>query len=256
MIAAMLGRYLLAALAVVLYLPAAAGAEQASAERGYFLHFYTGLGLTEDSDLRIRRPGDDVDLVFRRVSWEDYSLSSPSIPYIGVRAGRYLRHRPWLGVAIDVFHFKVFAETDRVVQASGAFGPLRIAGGVRMDQIVQNYDVANGVNMYLLTALARLRRGLSERHPDGRWRPYAGLGLGPTVLYTHSTVLGERRSGYELGRLGAQLLAGVELQVGRRWDLFAEVKRSWTEANGSIRDGDSETTLESNHLVLGAGRRF
>ena len=166
------------------------------------MQLYTGLGLTEDSDLRVRVPGEGFDLTFSRVCWEDYSLSRPSIPYIGFRAGRFLERRPWLGLAIDVIHYKVFARTDRLVDVTGTFDGSPVAGAAPLGQFVQRYNVGNGVNMYLLTALARLRRGRSDEFPDGRWRPYAGLGVGPTLPYTHSTVLGNSRKGYEAGKAG------------------------------------------------------
>ena len=173
---------------------------------GYFVQFYSGLGLTEDSDLRIRVPAEGFDLTFSRVSWEDYSLSQPSIPYIGVRVGRFFERRPWLGLAVDVIHYKVFARIEHQVDVSGTFQGSQISGTAPLGQFVQRYNVGNGVNMYLLTALARQRRGRSEEFPDGRWRPYVGLGLGAAVLYTHSTIFDESREGYEAGKPAIQLL--------------------------------------------------
>lgn len=223
---------------------------------GWFIQLYTGLGLTEDSALRVRVPGEGLDLTFSQVSWEDYSLSRPSIPYIGVRAGRYSERRPWLGLAVDVIHYKVFARTARQVEVAGKLNGFTVRGVGPLGQFVQRYNIGNGVNMYLLTGLVRLRRGRSDEFPQGRWRPYAGLGLGATLLYTHSTVLGESREGYEAGKLGAQLLAGVEIQVNRRFSIFAEAKRTRTDANGSVVGGASATRLDSNHFVAGAGYRF
>ncbi len=223
---------------------------------GYFVQLYTGLGLSEDSDLRVRVPGEGFDLTFSKVSWEDYSLSSPSIPYIGVRVGRFFERRPWLGLAVDIIHYKVFARTDRLVEVRGTIDGSQVTGVAPLGLFVERYNVANGVNMYLLTALARLRRGRTADLPDGRWRPYAGLGLGATVLYTHSTVLGESRKGYEVGKLGVEILAGVELQLSRRLAVFGEYKRTRTDANGSVMGGDSETRLDSDHLVLGGSYRF
>ncbi len=223
---------------------------------GWFVQLYTGLGLTEDSELRVRVPGERFDLTFRQVSWEDYSLSQPSIPYIGVRIGRFFERRPWLGLAVDIIHYKVFARTDRLVEVSGTLDGDQVAGTAPLGQFVQRYNVGNGVNMYLLTGLARLRRGRSDEFPDGRWRPYAGLGVGATVLYTHSTVLDESRQGYEAGKLATELLAGMELQLSRRFAVFGEYKRTRTDANGSVVGGDSATRLDSDHFVVGGGYRF
>ena len=238
--------------ALLLSGPAAA----AAAGGGWFVQLYTGLGLTEDSDLRVSVPGEGLDLTFSRVSWEDYSLSRPSIPYIGVRAGRWLDRRPWLGLAVDVVHYKVFARAERPVEMRGSFDGTAIAGTAPLARFVQRYNVGNGVNLYLLTALARQRRGVSEERPEGRWRPYAGFGVGGTVLYTHSTVLGDSREGYQGGKLAAQLLAGVELEINRRFYAFGEYKRTRTDADGSVVGGDSETRLDSDHFVVGGGYRF
>ncbi len=232
--------------------PAVAGA----ALDGYFVQLYTGLGLTADSDLRVRVPGEGFDLTFSRVSWEDYSLSRPSIPYIGVRVGRWFERRPWLGLAVDVVHYKVFARTERRVDLRGTLDGQPVAGSARLGEFVRRYNVGNGVNMYLLDVLVRARRGRSEAYPDGRWRPYAGLGLGATVLYTHSTVLGASRQGYEAGKIGAELVAGIELQLAPRFAVFGEVKRTRTDANGSVVGGDSETRLDSEHFVVGGSYSF
>ncbi len=237
--------------AALLAAPAAGGVTD-----GLFVHAYTGVGVTEPSDLRISVPAQGFDVVFEQVDWEDHSLSRPSIPYIGVRVGKWLSRRPWLGVAADVVHYKVFAETARLVRVRGTLGGGTIAGTVPLGQLVRQYDVANGVNLWLGELLVRKRMGRDAGQPDGRWWPYAGVGAGPAVLYTHSQVLGENRKGYELGRLAVELLAGVELRLGSRWRLIVEAKRTRTTANGSVAGGDSRTTLDSDHLVVGGGFRF
>ena len=72
---------------------------------------------------------------------------------IGVRGGFYLERRPWLGVALDVFHYKVFAETDRTVRVEGNLGSMPFDGLLPMDTLVQQYDVANGINMFLVNVM-------------------------------------------------------------------------------------------------------
>lgn len=238
--------------------PAAAYAKGTAEQRcgDRHLKLYSGVALTENSDLEIRRPAGLLDVTIRDVTWEDYSLSAPSAPYIGVRAGCFSARRPWLGVALDFIHFKVFAETHRTVRIDGIVGGAPLDQRVTMNQIVQRYDVGNGVNMLLVSGVARARLRRDGDFPEGRLRPYAGLGAGPSILYTQSTVSGEERGGYELGRLGAQAALGIEYRISRRWDTFAEYKRTYTRANGSIAGGDSETTLETDHFVVGVGWRF
>ena len=225
--------------------------------RDTYLKLYTGVGVSADSDLRIRQPSLGNDLVFHDVSWDDKSLSRPSAPYTGIRFGTFSRRNPWLGLAVDLFHFKIFAETERTVTLRGRLGGRPIEGRLPMDAIVQRFEVANGVNMVLFNALGRLRLQRSPRFPHGRVQPYAGLGAGPTVLYTVSRINDTgRKAGYELGKLGLQTFAGLQYLVSPRFDIFLEAKLTYTEANGSIPSGTSETEVRTNHLAFGGGFHF
>ena len=78
---------------------------------------------------------------------------------------------------------------------------------------------------------------------------------GPQTLSVEHPV-GSRSGPYEFGNLGFQAIGGVQLHVSRRWDVFAEYKRTYTEANGSIEGGSSRTELHSNHFTLGGGAHF
>ena len=240
----------------LLVAPATAVADDDSKRGEMYIKVYSGLGLSDDSDLWIRQPTLGTDLMFSSVGWEDHSLSNPSIPYIGVRFGYYLRSRPWLGFAVDTLHFKIFAEVDDAVRVTGQHLGVPIDTVQPMNAIVQQYNVANGINMFPLSVLGRLRLKPTERHSEGRVQPYAGVGAGPTLLYTQSRIDGQDRSGYEVGKLGVQVIAGVQLYVSRGVDLFGEYKFTYTEANGSVRDGSSLTDVKSNHFVVGAGFHF
>ena len=231
-------------------------------ERGeWFLKLATGLGLSRDSDLDIRQtdPGGNTNLTFFDVSWEDNSLRGPSARYTTVRLGHFLKDKPWLGIAVEFMHFKVFAEVERPLRVQGTNQGTPIPSGTvqPMSVIVERYIIGNGVNFIPVSFLARKRVKRSDEFPHGRLQPYAGFGLGPTLLYTQSTVNGKRRSGpYELGNLGIQALGGLQFHVSRSWDLFAEYKYSFTQANGSVDDGSSRTDLHTNHFTAGAGVHF
>ena len=219
-----------------------------------YLKLSTGLGLTHDSDLDLSRSSEGTDLTFEDVSWEDHSLEGPSARYMAVRFGYFFARRPWLGLAVDFLHYKVFAETERTLRVHGTNEGVPIDAVQPMEEIASRYDVSNGVNLLPVSAIARRRLKRDERHPDGRLQPYAGLGLGPTWLYTKSTVNGDGRTGpYEFGQICFQAIGGVQFHVGPRWDVFFEYKRTYTEADGSIEDGSSETELHSDHYTLGGG---
>ena len=238
----------------------AAAAPKAKKGRGdLFFKVATGLGLTEDSDLGIRQsdPGGNTNLTFSDVSWEDNSLSGPSARYTTVRVGYFLADKPWMGVTVEFMHYKVFAEVERSVRVTGINEGVPIDAVQPMSAIVERYVVGNGVNFLTASFLARKRLKRSEKFPHGCVQPYVGVGAGPTLLYTQSTVNGKYRSGpYEFGGIGLAALGGVQLQVSRRWDLFAEYKRTYTQANGSIDDGSSRTDLFTDHFTVGVGVHF
>ena len=113
-----------AALGVAGIAPARAGEDPGSRSRGeLYLKVSSGVGLSRDSDLRIRQ-GTDTRLTFSDVSWEDNSLSGPSARYVSVRLGYFLRSKPWLGVAGEFLHFKIFAEVGH-----GPHGSVATSGG-------------------------------------------------------------------------------------------------------------------------------
>jgi len=220
------------------------------------LNLYTGVALTADSSLEIDKPDEGTHVTLSEVVWEDYSLTRPSAPYAGARLSCFLRRKPWLGINLDFFHFKVFAETERMVHASGTVRGVPIDQEVTMNQIVERYQVGNGVNMLLLGVVGRQRLKRSDEFPQGRVLPYFGGGVGPAILYTQSTVTGQSRGGYELGRWAGQIQAGVAIRLNRRWDAFAEYKYTYTRANGSVLNGESLARLDTNHFVVGAGFHF
>jgi hypothetical protein len=221
-----------------------------------FLKLSTGVGLTADSDLEVRQSGG-TDLTFDDVEWEDHSLSGPSARYLDVRFGHFFKSKPWLGLALDFLHYKVFAEVGRSVRVHGTNAGTPIDGVGTMSSIVGYYAVANGVNLLPVSVIARWRLDPDEHRPHGRWQPYVGGGVGPTLLYTQSTVNGQTRNGsYELGRPALQAIGGVQLQLGRHWDVFTELKLTYTEVNGSIAGGSSRAELWSRHLTAGAGFHF
>ena len=213
---------------------------------------FTGVGLTEDSDLEIREPGRGTSLVFRDASFDDKSLELVSAPYLGWRLTRISERRPRIALALEVLHFKIFTETDRMVDIEGTFRGFPVDGPVAMDAFVQQYDVANGVNLVMLDVILR-RPGLA----GGRAELYAGLGAGPTIPYTKATVGGSGGDGhYELSELGGQLLAGALWQLSPRWDLFAELKLTRTTVDGTFDGGESEVDLTTRHATAGLGYRF
>ena len=132
-------------------------AVRAAGDTGVYLKVYSGVGITDDSDLRIRQADIGNDYVLSEVSWDDNSLNGPSAPYLGVRLGYFLKRTPWLGFAGDFLHFKVFSETERTVRIHGTRHDEPIDQSIEMRQVVQRYEVANGINMITGQLFGRLR---------------------------------------------------------------------------------------------------
>src|SRR5690242_21192008 len=72
--------------------------------------FYAGKSFTQDTSLTLRQPAQNTNLTFRGVSYQDRSFTDPI--YYGLRATHYFKSRPYIGVALDFFHYKVYAQTD------------------------------------------------------------------------------------------------------------------------------------------------
>jgi hypothetical protein len=248
-----------AALVAVTFLPATAQAGQTE-RRPPYIRLYTGIGVTQDSDLQIRQPARGTDLTIERVSWEHRSLSTEwtrdSIPYMGVRAGFFFPNPPWLGLSFEALHFKILAKTQKSVRVTGTDEGTPVDVVAPMDQFVEEYRVTNGVNMFLANLQAHKGLARSPRFADGRADLYGGVGAGVTMPYTTSTIDGDRRQQYELGRLATQVLGGVAWHVTTCWDLSLEYKLTRTTVDGEVTDGDSLSRLHTNHLAFGFAYHF
>lgn len=224
----------------------------ASGEVTHRLSVFTGVGLTADADLEIRQPERGTSLVFRDVAFDDKSLELVSAPYMAVRWTRWTDARPWLALSFEFLHFKIFAETERSYEVEGDLRGVRIAERFPMNAVVQQYDVANGVNMILVNAAYQ-----RDELMGGRLEVYVGAGLGATVPYTRATVEDVGGDGhYEMGRIGGQVFGGALWPVSGHWDLFVEGKWTRTTVDGSVPGGTSEADLSTRHLTVGVGYRF
>ena len=123
MIPRTLARVTCASLALALMAAPAHGDDGQSERRRPYVRGFTGVGITGNSDLRIRQPALSTDLIFEQVSWEHKSLSTDwsrdSIPYMGVRGGFFFREPRWLSLSFEVLHFKIFAEEEKSLRVRG-----------------------------------------------------------------------------------------------------------------------------------------
>ena len=225
-----------------------------------YVRLFSGVGITGNSDLRIRQPALGTDLTFERVSWEHKSLSTrwtrDSIPYMGVRAGWFFREPRWLGMSLEVLHFKILAEEAESVRIRGVDEGAPVDTVAPMAQFVQIYRVSNGANMILGNVEAHRGFAGSARFPAGRAALYGGVGAGMTITYTSSLIDGQRRAQYDLGGLATQVLGGLSWSISRHWGISLEYKLTRTTVDGQVAQGDSRSRLRTDHLTVGVGYHF
>lgn len=208
---------------------------------------YTGTSLTRDSDLRVGQPGVGTDLTLHGVRW-DARPFHPA-PYYGLRVTRFLdAGSPW-GVALDYTHYKMYARTDRVVQADGTFRGTAVSGPAPMSRYVQQFELSHGVNLLSVSAIYRWQELALL---GGRVQPYLGAGLAHYRPHSENQVGGlPHETGYAPSGLGWQALAGARYGLTDRTSLFLETKFNSGTARVDIAGGRAETPLRTFHLLGG-----
>jgi opacity protein-like surface antigen len=233
--------------AVVLALVLAT-ASPAAAE--FFLDGYTGKAFTLNSDLHIKQSGG-TDFTFSDVSWLDKSFEGS--PYHAVRGGYFFESIPWFGLAIDFFHFKVFAETTDTRPLSGTVAGVPVGGSAQVGSLVQKFEVSHGVNYFMLDAL--FRYGLlkdAERFPKGIVQLYGGVGLGAVLGHAESVVRNvSAEPGYEWTGIGVQAIAGVRVLFWKYLGVFAEYKFTHTGLDVGVAAGRARLEENTHHVVGG-----
>lgn len=213
---------------------------------------FLGAGSTRPSSVRIDQPAFHTALTLDPIDYRGESFTSPV--YYGYRVGWILPFAPRLAVEAEFIHLKVFADTSATVTVRGVERDQTVNRQQRLDQTVQLFSISHGANF----ALANLvfRQPL-VKHPRGdRVTVSARAGLGPTVPHAESTIDGAFQEQYELGSLGWQLAAGIEVRLMKGLHAIGEYKLTRTNQQVGVPGGHARTLLRTNHLVFGAGYRF
>jgi len=213
---------------------------------------YTGTSYTRNSDLRLTQPGLATDLTLHDVHWDAHPFKPA--PYYGLRVTHFYDRHPNWGAAIDYTHYKIYANTNRVVAADGTARGLPVAAAVPMDQFVQRFEISHGVNVLSLNGVYRW---FDSRLAAGRLQPYVGAGLAYYVPHAENTVGGVPfESGYRSSGFGYQLFAGAQYRMTERVALFAETKFNSGTARVDVAGGRAETPLRTFHVLGGISYRF
>jgi lipid A oxidase len=216
-----------------------------------FIDLYVGKSFTQPSDLKIRQPSRQSDFTFSGVSFDDRSFENPL--YYGGRAGYFFEAVPWFGLAMEFFHFKMFAETSDSRRIDGVVGNVPVGGKVPVDTQVQRFDISHGVNYWTLDAIFRYKLvDDPQQSPSGRVQLYAGVGLGPVLTHAKNTVgTVKGNAGYEIAGLGVQGFVGVRGLVWKYFGLFAEYKLTHANLNVGVASGRGRLDELSHHIVGG-----
>lgn len=231
----------------VLLLAGSAPTARADWRVGAFL----GSASTAASSIRLVQPASGTDLTFEPVTWDDESFVQP--PYYGYRIGCSLPFAPRLSIEAEFIHLKIYADTAASVEVRGTDAGAPVDRAEPLDRTIERFSISHGVNFVLVNAV--YRRPLGPAASD-RLTLTARAGLGPTVPHGESTIRGESRDRYELGALGWQVSAGVEVRVAGGLHALVDYKFTRTRQAVGVVGGTAHALARTHHVVFGAQYAF
>jgi opacity protein-like surface antigen len=170
---------------------------------------FVGAAIPQDSDVESG--------VFQKETFKDVELDASAL--FGAKAGFFLDATVLggnFGLESEVYHFRPDIDTQTVNFSTGGFGGKTTFIGADV------HVTAVGLN-----GLYRLPLGRSPDFPQGRFHPYAGVGLGAFIasLKTRTTVLDANTTfGDTDVKPGFQAVAGTRFFLTRHIALFTEYK--------------------------------
>jgi opacity protein-like surface antigen len=182
-----------------------------------FVDLRVGGAFTEDNDVDFDPPIGPFDEF--PTEYED-SVTG------GVRGGYWFESLPWLGLAADVSYFAPDDDTS--------FGA--------------EYDVIPLSPLLM----GRVPIATSEEFPHGRVQPFIGVGPG---IFVSLADFGAGADD-ETVEVGADLHAGLNVQVTRMVSVFAEYRYTYVEPEFEVEGFDIEPELSTHHIGIGAGFHF
>ncbi len=215
-----------------------------TAQAGWRAAAYLGGAVNHEARLRLEQPARATRLDLRGVRYEGRSFQPPV--YYGYRLGYFFGR---FGLEAEFVHQKIYAQAERTVEARGTFRGEPVAGRWPMERFVEQFSISHGLNMLLANAVWEQRLGR-------RSFLLLRLGVGPTVPHPESSIQGEARQDYQLGRAAIQAAAGLEFRLWRGLHAMSEYKFTRTRQRVEIVAGQAETIVRSHHAVFGVGLRF
>ena len=180
---------------------------------------YSGASHTHRSAVRITNPGK-VDLTVKDFDWIGMPFKSPI--YYGLRAQNWSSPGVAVGSMLDFTHAKAIARASDLAAFSGTRSGTPVPPTARIGDVFKHLEFSHGHNMVTLNGLYRMPAFWT------RVRPYFGAGAGIALPHTEIGFRDEkeRTYQYQFAGLVGQLLAGLEISLGRS-SVFVEYKFSF-----------------------------
>ena len=220
-----------------------------SARAEFDLSVFTGVALSQDSDLDLRQVGG-TDLTYHDVSFEGRDFETP--PFYGARLLWFPGEETHWGFGAEFFHLKLYAQTDETAHVTGRRSGFPVDTNERIDNTLQQFSLSHGLNYALADIVYRWQPG--QRGDDflGHLEPYVGLGLGAAIPHVESEVNGNFHEEYQLHGPGVQGLAGVNVSLTKHVGLLFEYKLTYANLDSlDIPGGSIEVTPITHNVVAG-----
>jgi opacity protein-like surface antigen len=211
------------------------------AEAEWFADLYLGGAFTQTGDIDVGLSGVGVSPV--TISLKDVAFDN-SVE-VGGRAGYWFETLSFLGLGLDVFHFRpdVSSQTVRATL-------LGMPGTVTLDDI----DIRLiGITLDLMLRWPFLKSG---DFPKGRLQPYTSLG--PAIFITKTKPAGlESDTDTSLGlKVGAGAIFLITTNIG----IFGEYRFTHVSPEFKFTTAGTvskpEFDINTHHLIVGASFRF
>jgi len=213
------------------------------------LSIFTGVALTQDNDLDLHQRGG-TDLTFHGVSYEGRDFEIP--PYYGARALWFPAEDSHWGFGAEFIHLKLYAETDATVHVTGRRNGAEVNENERIEDTIGSFSLSHGLNFALGDVVYRWLPGKRGEDFLGHLQPYAGVGLGAAIPHVESNIGGKFHEEYQLHGPGVEGLAGVNIELTRRWGVMLEYKFTYADLDSlDVPGGSIELTPLTHSLVTG-----
>lgn len=219
-----------------------------------YLGFNLGKSMTQNSYLSILQNSRYSDNRFSKIKFKDESFKPPL--YYDINIGFYIP-KTILGFEFEFIHSKVYAQTDKVVNANGYWNGEYINGEVILGDYIQSFSISHGLNFLFLNILLQhnlLENDNNDLQQKSKLKLINKLGFGFLINHIENKIQDDEISKYETN--GPALQLGLELKYNLYKIIFLNGEYKFTLARisaASFVDGSVSTTLLSHHFVFGLG---